>query len=107
MVHHTVNIVRPAGKGRVAIRMFFRALQLLTLYFLINAKDLLVPGEAAPPNLQPVMTGLNTAIHIGVIVAAIVTVALLAWDVYDLLGRRTGNGQRAAVSSKLERTNHG
>ncbi len=99
MVHHTVNIVRPAWeKGRVAIRMFFRALQLLTLYFLINAKDLLVPGEAAPPNLQPVMTGLNTAIHIGVIVAAIVTVALMAWDAYDLLGRRTGNGQRATVS---------
>jgi hypothetical protein len=99
MVHHTVNIVRPAWeKGRVAIRMFFRALNLLTLYFLINAKDLLVPGDAAPPNLQPIMNGLNTAIHIGLIVAVIVTVAQLAWDVYDLLGRRTGNGVRAVVS---------
>jgi hypothetical protein len=98
MAHHTVNIVRPAWeKGRVAIRMIFRALQLLALYFLINAKDLLVPGEAAAPNLQPVMNGLNTALHIGLIVAAIVTVAQIAWDVYDLLGRRVGNGKRAAV----------
>ena len=99
MVHHTVNVVRPAWeKGRVAVRIFFRALNLLTLYFLINAKDLLVPGDAAPPNLQPVVNGLNTALHIGVIVAAIVTLAQIARDLYNFFGRRTGNGTRAAVS---------
>jgi hypothetical protein len=99
LVRHTVDVVRPGWeKGRVAFRMIFRALNLVTLYFLINATDLLVPGEAAGANLQPVMKGLNTAIHIGVIVAAIVTVAQIAWDLYDFLGRRTGNGTRAAVS---------
>jgi len=97
MVHHTVNVVRPAWeKGRVAIRIFFRALNLLVLYFLINAKDLLLPGEAAPPNLQPIMNGLNTALHIGAIAAAIAIVAQIAWDIYDFLGRRAGNGARAA-----------
>jgi len=68
------------------------------LYFLFNAKDLLVPGEAAPPTLQPIMNGLNTALHIGVIAAAIAIVAQIAWDIYDFLGRRAGNGERAAVS---------
>jgi len=99
MVHHTVNVVRPAWeKGRVGIRVLYRALTLLTLYFLLNAHDLLVPTEPAAPNLQAVMNGLNTAIHIGLIVAVIVTVAQMARDVYDLLGRRSGNGKRAAVS---------
>jgi len=66
------------------------------LYFLINAKDLLLPGEAAPPNLQPIMNGLNTALHIGAIAAAIAIVAQIAWDIYYFLGRRAGNGARAA-----------
>ena len=99
LVRHTVDVVRPGWeKGRVAFRMFFRALNLLMLYFLIKANDLIVPGEAAAPNLQPVMKGLNTALHIGVIVAAIVTLAQMAWDLYDFFGRRAGNGTRAAVS---------
>jgi hypothetical protein len=99
LVRHTVDVVRPGWeKGRVAFRMFFRALSLLMLYFLIKASDLIVPGEAAAPNLLPVMKGLNAALHIGVIVAAIVTVAQMAWDLYDFFGRRAGNGTRAAVS---------
>jgi hypothetical protein len=99
MARHTFDVARPGWlKGRVAIRMAFRALTLLALYFLINAKDLLVLGDAANPNLQPVINGLNTAIHIGLIVAVIVAVAQMAWDVYDFLGRRTGNGERAVVS---------
>ncbi len=99
MARHTIDVVRPDWeKGRVAFRMFFRALNLVALYFLMNAKDLLVLSDAANPNLQPVINGLNTAIHIGLIVAAIVTVAQIAWDLYNFLGRRSGNGARAAVS---------
>jgi hypothetical protein len=99
MARHTFDVVRPGWlKGRVAVRMLFRALNLLALYFLINAKDLLVLSDAANPDLQPVMNGLNTAIHIGLIVAAIVTIAQITWDVYDFLGHRNGNGQRATAS---------
>jgi len=99
MVHHAANVVRPAWeKGRVAVRLLFRALTLLALYFLINTRELLVPGEAAPPNLQPIVNSLNTAIHIGLIVAAIVNAAQIAWDIYDFLGRRAANGIRDAVS---------
>jgi|HubBroStandDraft_4_1064222.scaffolds.fasta_scaffold02486_5 hypothetical protein len=99
MVRHTIDVVRPDWeKGRAAFRMFFRALQLLALYFLMNSKDLLVLSDAANPNLQPVINGLNTAIHIGLIVAAVVTVAQIVWDLYDFFGRRSGNGARAAVS---------
>ncbi len=99
MVRHTVDVVRPGWeKGRVTFRMLFRILNVVMLYFLIKATDLLVPGDAAGANLQPVVKGLNTAIHIGVIVAAIVTVAQIAWDLYDFLGRRAGNGTRAAAS---------
>ena len=62
IVRHTIDVVRPGWeKGRVAFRMFFRALNLLVLYFLINATDLLVPGEADPGNT--VATGHERSQH--------------------------------------------
>ena len=95
---HTIDVVRPGwGKGRVAFRMFFRAMNLLVLYFLINASDLLVAGDAAPANFQPVLKGLNSGLHIGVVVAAVVSVAQLLWDLYNLIGNRGDNGARASA----------
>ncbi len=98
LIRHTVDIVRPGWeRGRVAFRMFFRAMNLLVLYFLINAPDLLVAGEAAPANFLPVLKSLNTGLHIGVIVAAVVSVAQLMWDLYNLIGSRGDNGSRATA----------
>ena len=52
LVRHTVDVVRPGWeKGRIAFRMLFRGLNLLMLYFLIKAPDLLVPCGTGDPNL--------------------------------------------------------
>jgi len=95
LVRHTIDIARPGWeRGGAAFRVLFRILNLLVLYFLVNASDLLVAGDAAPPNLQAVMKGLNTGIHIGLIVAVIATLAQLAWDAYNLV---KGGGERAVA----------
>jgi hypothetical protein len=98
LIRHTIDVLRPGWqRGRTWFRMLFRVMNLVVLYFLINASDLLVAGDAAVDNLQPVIKGLNTGIHIGVIVAAIVTVAQTAVDVHSLWGHREENGHRAVV----------
>ena len=99
IVRHTIALLRPGWeKGRIAFRVFFRAMNLLVLYFLVSASDLLVPGDAVTPQLQPVIKGLNQAMHLCVIVAAIVTVAQVARDVYRYFDRDSENGQRAVAS---------
>jgi hypothetical protein len=98
LVRHAVNVLRPGWeRGRVGFQLLFSGLNLLSLCFLLNASDLLVPGEALPLQLYPVIKNLNTAIHIGLIAAAIATVASMAWDVYRFFLRGDGNGQRAVV----------
>jgi len=99
LVRHTIDALRPGWeKGRVAFLLFFRAMNLLALYFLFNASDLLVAGDSLPTQLHPVIKNLNQAIHIGLAVAVIVTVAQAARDVYRYFLRGDGNGQRAIVS---------
>ncbi len=99
IIRHTIVLLRPGWeKGRFAFRMFFRAMNLLVLYFLINASDLLVSGGSVAPNLQPVMKGLNQALHLAVVVAAIIAIAQLARDLYRFFFRGADNGQRAAVN---------
>ena len=97
LICHTIEILRPDWeKGRVAFRLFFRALNLLALYFLFNAPDLLVAGDELPAQMQPVIKNLNQAIHIGLAVAVIVTVAQSAMYVYRyFVGSQ--NGHRAVV----------
>ena len=66
LIRHTIDIVRPGWeRGRVAFRMLFRALNLLVLYFLINAPDLLVASDASCAQLAAVMKGLNPASILG------------------------------------------
>lgn len=98
IICHTIDILRPDWeKGRVALRLCFRAMNLLALYFLFNASDVLVAGDALPSQLQPVIKNLNLAIHIGLAIAAIVTVAQTAVGVYRyFIG--SDNRQRAVVS---------
>jgi hypothetical protein len=99
IVRHTVALLRPGWEtGRIAILLLFRALNLLVLYLLFNASDLIVVGNAIDPNLQPVIKGLNQAFHVGMGVLALVAIGQMAWDVYRYFGRRADNGQRAFVS---------
>jgi len=98
IVRHTIALLLPGWeKGRFAFSLFFRAMNLLVLYFLINAADLLVAGEVIAPGLQPVLKGLNQMLHLGVIVAAVVTLGQLAWELYRYLFRASDNGRRVVA----------
>jgi hypothetical protein len=97
MVRHAIALLRPGWEnGRLAITVFHRAISLLVLYFLINAADLIVVGDAIDPNLQPVMKGINHVAHLCLVVAAVMTVAQSGWETYRYF-RRAENGQRAVV----------
>ena len=78
----------------MAFRLFFRAMNLLVLYFLLNATDVLVGSN---PGIQPYMANMNRGIHIALVIAAVVSVAQALWDVYSTIGRRISNGERALV----------
>jgi hypothetical protein len=99
IVRHTVALLRPNWeRGRIVFLVFFRAMNLVVLYFLINANDMILIFDVANPNLQPVMKGINHVAHLCLIVAAVMTVAQSAWEIYRYFGRRAGNGARAVVS---------
>jgi hypothetical protein len=96
LIRHTIDVIRPGWeRGRAWFRMLFRVLNLVVLYFLLNATELLVATDPGNASLQPVMKGLNTGLHIGIVVAAIVSVAQMAWDLYSLVTRRVENGHSA------------
>jgi len=98
LVRHTIDVLRPGWeRGRVWFRILFRAMNLLLLYFLMNATDLIVASDATNTSLQTVMKGINRVAHLCLIVAAVMTVAQMAWDAYRYLGHRN-NGARAVVS---------
>ena len=99
IIRHTIVLLRPGWeKGRVAFRFLFRAMNLVVLYVLINASDLLVVSDATDPKLQTAIKGLNRGLQLALVMVAIVTVAQIAWEVYNLLGRRAENGTHAAVN---------
>ena len=99
LVRHTIDVLRPGWeRGRIWYRIFFRAMNVLVLCFLLNATDLLVVGEAGDPKLQPVMKNLNQALHLCVVFAAVIIVAQIAWDAYRYFFRGSCNGQRSVVS---------
>jgi hypothetical protein len=99
VIRHSVALLRPGWeKGQFAFRMFFRAMNLVVLYFLLNANDLIILGDGVDPKVQAVMKGLNQALHICIVIAVVITVAQTAWELYSFFFRRAGNGQRAAAS---------
>ncbi len=98
-VRHTVEIVRPEWEiGRVAFRLFFRAMNLILLGFLLNANELIVPTDASNAQLRTVFNGINHVSHLCLIVAAVMTVAQIAWDTYSYYFRGPGNGACAVVN---------
>lgn len=98
IVRHTITLLLPGWeKGRFTFRLFFRAMNLLVLYFLINASDLLVAGEVTAPGLQPVLKGLNQMLHLAVTLAAVITLGQLAWDLYCYLFRPSDTRPRVVA----------
>lgn len=97
VIRHVVALLRPGwDKGRFAFRIFYRAMTLLILYFLTQAQDLLVPGKAADSHLQASLGGINSGIHLGLVITAVIVAAHLAWDLYNSLIRRGDNSASVA-----------
>ncbi len=91
VIRHAVVLVRPGwDRGRFLFRIFYRAMTLVILVFLLRAQDLLVPGHAADPNLQSAMSGINRGIHIGLVFTTAIVAAQFAWDFYTTLFRDAG-----------------
>jgi hypothetical protein len=99
LVRAGFEVVRPGWeRGSLWVRLIFRGLNLLVLYFLIRADQVIVAADTAPEKLQEVIPNLNHAIHYALILVAAITVAQMLWDVYNLIRSRGGNGHRAVVS---------
>jgi hypothetical protein len=98
IIRSSVDVARPGWeRGRTWFRLVYRALNLLVLYFLFNATELFVPGGSTPPGMSEVLKGLNTAMHIGLAVAAMVTIIQTGLDVYHLIRDRFEGGERAVA----------
>ncbi len=98
MVRQTIALLRPGWeKGQFAFRMFVRAINLVVLYFLLNANDLIILGDGTDPKLQPAMRSLNQALHLCIVIAAVITIVQTTWELYSFLFRRNGNGQAATA----------
>jgi hypothetical protein len=99
LVRHTIDVVRPDWeRGRVAFLLFFRAMNLVLLGFLLNANELIVPADSSNAELQKVFNGINHVSHLCLIVVVVMTVAQIAWDAYRYFFRGPGDGARAVVN---------
>ena len=98
IVRASIDVARPGWeRGRTWVRLVFRVLNLIVLYFLYNATDLFVPGSANVPNIGEVVKGLNTGLHVGVGVVIIITVIQAGKDIYELIRDRFNGGERAVA----------
>ena len=96
IIRGSSDVARPEWeRGRIWFRLIYRVLNLLVLYFLYKATELFVPGSASPANMNEVIKGINSAMHIGVLVVAIITVVQMGQDVYHLIRDRFDGGERA------------
>ncbi len=99
IVRHMLALVRPGWENaQLAFRFFSRAMNLLVLYFLYNAQELLVFTNAHGPQAQSQLQNLNRALHLCVALGAALAVLQLAWDIYKYFRRDSNNGAPAAAA---------
>jgi len=93
-----VEIARPGWeRGRTWLRLIYQALNLSVLYFLFKATDMFVPGPSSPAGMNEVIKSLNSGMHIGVLIFAIIAVAEMGWDVYTLIRDRFKGTEHATA----------
>lgn len=97
LTRYTLQFLRPAwDKAFVWFRLVFHALNLTVIYFLLGASELLVPSEGAGQQVSA-MKQINSALHMALIVVAIIAVLQFARDIYRFL--RSKHETRPAVAS--------
>jgi hypothetical protein len=98
VIRSSVDVARPGWeRGRIWFRLVYRVLNLVVLYFLYNATEIFVPGSASPAGMIEVLKSLNTAMHLGVAVVAVITVIQTLQDVCHLIRDRFDGGERATA----------
>ena len=98
VVQAGLDVTRPGWeRGRLWVRLIFRGLNLLVLYFLIRANEVIVAANTAPAKLQEFIPNLNYGIHYSLYLVAAITFAQMLWDMYSLIRSRGGNGAHAAA----------
>ena len=85
-------------QGKSVSRLLMSALGLVVLYFLINAPDLFMAADANAPQLQSLAKGINYGVHLGLVIAAIVTVVNIGVEAVRFIGPRLGRVHQATVS---------
>jgi hypothetical protein len=99
IIRCSIDVARPGWeRGRTWVRLIFRVLNLLVLYFLYNATDIFVPGTANPPNMAEVLKGINSAMHLGVLAVGVITLIQMGQDIYQLIRDRFDGGERVVAS---------
>jgi hypothetical protein len=59
---------------------------------------LFVPADASAARLQALAKGINTGVHLGLVIAAIVNVVNIGVESVRLVGRKLAHVHRATVS---------
>ncbi len=79
-------------------RLVMSALGLVVLYFLINAPELFVAADSSAAQLQALAKGINTGVHLGLVIAAVVNVVNIGVESVRFIGRKLGRVHQATVS---------
>ncbi len=86
------------AQGKSVSRLVMSALGLVVLYFLINAPELFVPADASAAQLQALAKGINTGVHVGLMIAAVVSVVNIGVESVRLVGRKLADVHQATVN---------
>jgi hypothetical protein len=90
--------VRPQWtQGRNVTRVVMSALGLVVLYFLITAPELFVAAEANAAEFQPVAKIINSGVHLGLIIAAIMNIVNVVRGLARLIWQKLGGAHPAAA----------
>ncbi len=99
VARHAFEFAKPeASRQHLLFSLVPRSLSLITLYFLIRAGELFV---ANPNNLalQPALTSINYGIRLGLMFAAVISLAKLLRDGWKLFSGRFEQAHQATVGS--------
>jgi len=93
-------IARPHWtQGRHVALLVMSALGLIVLYFLINAPELFVASDPSSAESQSLVKTINYALHMGLLIAAIVNVVNIVKEAIRLIGWSFGRSHQAKVGS--------
>ncbi len=100
VIRHAYELARPYAIRKHAIaRLTMRGLNLVVLFFLIRAKDVFVASNPANPQMQDALTSINYALHLGLMIAAVVTGVKLVADVWKLIRTPAEQARQATARS--------